>query len=430
MERAPRNRRAQGGFTLVELMVAVTGGLFISLAVFALASDASRFYRSESRISDATMNALVGFERLRNDIARAGFLATPNVLRDPRLCGDPVADPSWPTELKRLASLRIEQGGSPGSGTLTANGLSPDSITLAGSYSSVDEFPVWNVQNTGANFIVFLQKNAGPLARLGYNDPSTDQVALLTSLFGPGRALRIVDQAGEIQFATIEGVAAGTSPQVILTRNPILRFREGPGNVCGLKGNVTGAMVNVVNFVRYDVRNLKTQPATVGATTAYAPVYGNYGDPAAAAWEADRTELVRVELDTSGNAIEGTEELVAELAVDFKLGLTVVQNVLNNTDPTLQTFVPGDSQIANFASDITGLNNPNQGPQRVRAVRVRFSVRSRIPDRDGPIVGASGTPVAVGTYRVGLGPGGTTPFARVRTLQADVTLNNQVGKLW
>jgi hypothetical protein len=376
------------------------------------------------------MNALVGFERLRNDVARAGFLGTPNVLRDPRLCGDPVGDPSWPSELKRLSSLRIVQGGSPINATLTAAGLSPDSLTLAGSYSSVDVFPVWNVQNTGANFIVFLQSQTGPLARLGYNNPATDQVALLTSVFGTGRALRIVDQAGEIQFATIAGVAAGAAPQVILNRNPILRFRDGPGNVCGLKGNVTGAMVNVVNIVRYDVRNLKTNSTFGGENTAYSPVYGNYGDPAAAAWEADRTELVRVELDTGGNPIVGTEELVAELAVDFKLGLTVINNVLNNTDPTLATFIPGDAQIANYASDVTGLTNPNQGPQRVRAVRVRFAVRSRIPDRDAPIVGASGSPVAVGTYRIGLGVGGTAPFARVRTLQADITLNNQVGTLW
>ena len=420
MTPALRHRSTRRGFTLVELMVAVTGGLFISLAVFALASDASRFYRQESRISDANMNALVGFERLRNDIARAGFLSTPNVRRDPRLCGNPIADPSWPAELTRLASLRIEQGGCPPNATLTANGLTPDRLTLSGSYSSVDEFPVWNVQDDGANFNVYLQRNTGPLARLGYNNPATNQVDLLNSVFGAGRALRIVDQAGEIQFGTIVGVGGGNTPHVILSRNPILRFRQGAGNVCGLKGNVTGAMVNVVNIVRYDLRNLSGNPAYAAA----------YTDAAETQWQADRTELARVELDTTGSPIQGTEELVAELAVDFKLGITVVNNVLNGTDPTLETYVPGDAQIANYTADVTSLTNPNQGPQRVRSVRVRFSVRSRLPDRDAPIVGASGTPVAPGLYRIGLGAGATTPFARVRTLQADVTLNNQVGTLW
>ncbi len=32
------------GFTLVELMVALSGGLFVTVVVFALARDASRFY--------------------------------------------------------------------------------------------------------------------------------------------------------------------------------------------------------------------------------------------------------------------------------------------------------------------------------------------------------------------------------------------------
>ena len=80
-------RRGNAGFTLVELMVALTGGLFISLAVFALSRDSGRFYQSETRLANATVGGMLGFERLRTDIARAGFLISPNAVRDPRLCG-------------------------------------------------------------------------------------------------------------------------------------------------------------------------------------------------------------------------------------------------------------------------------------------------------------------------------------------------------
>ena len=45
-------RNVAGGFTLVELMVAMTGGLFLSIVVFALSRDASRFYQRESRIAN------------------------------------------------------------------------------------------------------------------------------------------------------------------------------------------------------------------------------------------------------------------------------------------------------------------------------------------------------------------------------------------
>ena len=161
-------RRCYRGFTLVELMVAVTGGLFIALAVFALASDASRFYKRESRVADATLGGLVGFERLRADIGRAGFLATPNIRRDPRLCGNPIGDASFPQELQRLASLRIDTDGSPNNNTLNNNGITPDSIVLSGSYTGADEYPVWNIQNTGAVYNVFLQARTGALGRRDY----------------------------------------------------------------------------------------------------------------------------------------------------------------------------------------------------------------------------------------------------------------------
>ena len=55
MSAAIHARRSANGFTLVELMVALTGGLFVSLAVFALARDSGRFYQREARIANATI---------------------------------------------------------------------------------------------------------------------------------------------------------------------------------------------------------------------------------------------------------------------------------------------------------------------------------------------------------------------------------------
>jgi hypothetical protein len=67
----------------------------------------------------------------------------------------------------------------------------------------------------------------------------------------------------------------------------------------------------------------------------------------------------------------------------------------------------------------------------VRTVRVRLSVRSEEPDRDGPVITAPAVPnVAPGLYRIGLGANGGAPFARVRTIQADLSLHNQGGVGW
>lgn len=424
------SRSRTRGFTLTELMVAVTGGLFVSLAVFALAREGSRFYQREQRMSDATLSAVIGFERLRTDIARAGFLGTPNVLKDPNLCGAP--DGAWPLELARLASVRIEQSattatGSPVNTTLNANNRFPARILLTGSYSAPEQFPIWNVETQGSNYNVYLQYRTGPLGRMGYlaADAAT-QLAMLRNVFGStgGRGLRIQDQSGQIQFATISDVTAGLQPYVTLTQTPPLKFRDEAASVCGLKGNVTGATVNPINFIRYDVRSLSSN-------TDYEAIYstGTGGTSNAQIGDADRTELVRVELDTSGTPIQGTEELVAQFAVDLKFSLTVATSMGAGSDPTLET-VPDDDVSTTWAGDIAGLPG-NSGPERIKSVRVRLSVRSREADRGEDINPTTVTDptVAPGFYRIGLGPPGP-PFARVRNLQADVALHNQMGIFW
>jgi type II secretory pathway pseudopilin PulG len=409
------------GFTLVELMVAITGGLFMSVIVFVLARDGSRFYQRESRVANATLAGIVGFERLRAELTRAGFLTSPNVRGDPGVCGSPTGG-NWPAELAQMASLRITPGGSPPNAT----NLVPDQIVLAGSFTSADQFPIRCVIDTGAGFQVFLQQNSGAMARLGYLTAApAAQLAVLGTVFGVGRALRIVDKTGRQHFGVITAVTqgGGGEPIVSLATAPALRFRSTGGALCGLKGCETGALANVVNFVQYDIRNLADNSNLGGENLGYAAVYAEQAAPG----DAQRTDLVRVELDASGTPIPDTEELVAEYAVDLAFGLTVAENFINGTNPTLRTIAPGDGEITNWAGSTVGLA-ANRGPQLVKAVRFRLSVRSREADREADIV--AGPTVAAGLYRIGIGQGGGAPFARVRTLQADIAMRNQMAAAW
>jgi hypothetical protein len=109
------------------------------------------------------------------------------------------------------------------------------------------------------------------------------------------------------------------------------------------------------------------------------------------------------------------EELVAEYAVDFRVGVGAVSSA-PSSEPTLVQLDEGDSGFQTYTT------TPSAGgtPQRLRSLRVRLSVRSREGDRDE-------RSFAGGLYRVGLGANGAAPFARVRTLQADVMLNNNAN---
>lgn len=422
MSRRPVTRRR--GFTLVELLVALTGGLFVSIAVFALARDASRFYQREGRMANATLAVVTGFERLRADIARAGFLSSPNVRADPLVCSRPDVD-AGPL-LYNIASVQIRTGseGSPANAALAANGISPHSLLLTGSYSSADEFPIRSIAPNGAGFTVYLQVASGAMARLGWNSAGsgTAQTALLTSVFAPNRVARIVDNEGRQHYGVISAAALDSSglPTITLAALPALELRQNQNKLCGLKGDETGATINVVNFIKYDIRNLS-------GVAAYKALFdaSKSGNLSVQKYESERTELVRRELDpTAGDAdttlsIAGSPqvELVAEYAVNLQLAVTVA-SVGPNPAVSLQETAEG-------LKDYAGLPSGGALPQRIRSVRARLAVRSREPDRETNASVAGDT----NAFRFGLGNGGNGggPYARVRAVQADVVLTNNAN---
>jgi len=222
LTRGANRARDNAGFTLVELMVALTGGLFISLAVFALARDSGRFYQREARLANATVSGLIGFERLRADLARAGFLASPNITKDRSVCAIP--DGTWPAGLRNLASLQVSAP-SVSYAALTANGRTPPVITLAGSYSSSDVYGAKVVP--AGNKVIFelsTKEAAGALRRLGNGGIPSDTT--MKAAFPRGRVLRVVQTASNITGKSSMQPAAERSPRSPSASNR--RFSSAP----------------------------------------------------------------------------------------------------------------------------------------------------------------------------------------------------------
>jgi hypothetical protein len=163
-------------------------------------------------------------------------------------------------------------------------------------------------------------------------------------------------------------------------------------------------LVNVVNIVRYQIRSLSTDPN-------YAAVYA--GGPS---YDSTRRELVRDELDVDGNQIPETVELISEYAVDLRFELLVAAN----TTTTIERIA---SPFSGWADDTTSHDNAITGPQLIRSVRTRLSVRSREADRQTGFDGGAG-------FRMGLGTNGGPPYARVRSVDAVIALNSQLGVTW
>jgi len=397
----------EAGFTLVELMVALSGGLFLSMVVFALARDTTRFYQREGRLASATLAGMVGFERLKADIERAGYLSTPNIQADPL---NRTTMASAPVGIQNLAAVRI----SPDLPSLTGNPAfalnasagqpsAPDSILLSGSYAATDEFVVAEASDGQT---ITLQTQNGPMARLGYlaTSDAVQQKALLDNVFGPaGQILRYKStKTGMLFFGVIANVAGGPQPTITLA-SPIPVMSAGGAVTSGVNGYGNGDSVNVVNLVRYRVMDLRT--SAQGA--AWAPLF-TASQGQGAVGESDRTELVRDQLAADGvTVVANTTELVAEYAVGLEFA---VMGQIAAGAPTLALSVPTDSTFAAYT-----------GPRLsgIRSVRVRFSVRSREADRSAGIAG--------GLFRFKVG---ANEWARVRTFQADVALPNQRSIRW
>jgi prepilin-type N-terminal cleavage/methylation domain-containing protein len=446
-------RAAARGFTLVELMVAMTAGLLVSGAAMVLARGASRTFQQEARITSAQLAANLGMARLAADIQRASFMSSPHVKRDPFVCSDFVGwDDASVAGLNSLAGVRIVESGSVNDtangnlGQSTDNSLSPDSIDISGTFSTTEQFAVRNIVKGANSYSVFLQIDSGAMARALVAEAEGGEPICGTAgspgapgIFRAGRFLRIADAQGRHEYGVITACAttlAGgfvNTVELTLSDTPVIPEKTN-ANTCGWSGLGTGLLVNPVTRVRYAIRNLRGH-ARLG--TLVAPPSGAIeqamsgdGHPTSST-EPGRTELIRVELAADGTEIEdpaeadatkSTLELVSEYAVDLKFG--VISTVTNGPNPTVTRRAIGDSTGYAVATDIT---DAASRPNRIRGIAVRFSTRARTPDRDDVL-----TPGPVGGLRRFLlsGVPGELRYARMRTLQAEIALPNQAGVTW
>jgi hypothetical protein len=280
---------------------------------------------------------------------------------------------------------------------------------LSGSYDAFDLFVARTVTQE-AQPVVYLSRTSLGMANIGYQ-PLTGGDAL-ARVFKAGRALRIVDDGGGVQFARISSVTGGENPSITLASAPGVQFRSSSLVHCGVRGHGND-FVNPVNFIRYDIRSLKTTHLELAKMYKGGPSY-----------EDTRRELVREEVDVDGAADASTLEVIAEYVVDLDFSLLVAAN-----EGSPLERVSGDD-VATYAGDVEGLSAGN-GPQLIRAVHAWLSVRSQEADRTSELA-LTNTRPGPNLLRISVNPTDATkpPFARVRTLQSTIPLPNQSRTTW
>ncbi len=430
------------GFTVVEIMVALSAGVLVSMAAFMLSKNATAFFQREARVSSAQLALTLAMNRLTGDIQRASFLSTPNITADQTICSS--TSNTWPTGLGLLAGINIAAStqSTPQSAAQTP-AMTPDQIILGG---SMDTSEIYQVQSITAG------AGGAPLItlRLPANEPATmralaglgptEQLASkMTPIFYPsttpasivsGRFAHIYLPDGNTHwFGVISTFAVDPVTNAIsvqLGQPPTLPVQPASpcGVVLGAAGN--GWLFSVVSRVKYDIRSLSTA-AYAGSPYAavvqpVSPQVTGDGAPGT----VGRTELVRTELAADNNEIVTSTELVGEYAVDMRFGITVASKVNGNKyNPTVTTYPFGDANVYTFANDIAHGGTP----ELIRAVQVRLATRARAPDRDtGLPAGPDGRSLR---FLVDPTLGMQPAYARMRTVYGNVALTNQGGfSLW
>ncbi len=380
-----RARRGRSGFTLLELMVALALGTLVIGTVYTLGGASSRAFQTQQRISQLQLSTRLAIDRVRRDVAAAGYGGMPDS-QLARSCGGP----AFPTQLVALEVFDPDLEGAtaiarmPG-GSLAA--VETDRIRIIGNLVTSDSYLIANTGDAGANSILlqgswhgFRRSFATEVTATG----TTIDTDLFAQVFPIGRLVHIQHPLG-YQFVTrITGSSvdsAGRSPR--LGVSPPLPPAAGQCNFALCVGCIISPLVGVDYVIAAAPAGFERDVQVTGANTV----------------------LLRREIDPETGAMV-SERVVLEYAVELSAEVAVDRAAVG-APPNIQW--QGDVAVTRGVLSA-----------RIRAVRISLSART--PEIDpgfgGPMRTTAGTLTG---FRPFIDRDG---FSRVRTSMADIMLPN------
>jgi type II secretory pathway pseudopilin PulG len=465
--RSRRSRRAQAAFTLVELTVALVAGLIVALGIVGLSHEATQTFNEESRNSAAEAAMRTAVDRLRADIARAGYMSTGNILSDPMIAHAPTKTNlqnllnANMTGIKELAALQLIDKGSVTTSGLALSALqspavAPDVLLIGGNMTCAEQFDVQMILPANGNCQQILLSPVSPaiyrVATAGLTSPMASQE--LDNVFAPVTGngttaqfmVRLLDDTGHTQYlatcarADVAGITAAGQPFLWIDSadTQILTATDTAGQG-GVSGYAAGkAWVNPVQLVRWEITSTAQEALH---QPQFSAGLGNVVQ--SGQLDTNKYDLMRSYLDVKGNVIPQTSEIVAEYAVDLDFAFTVDTSLVGPTKPSIVSYAFDDALNLGWAKDVStqtaGATPPvNVGAQRIRSVRARLVTRTALPDRtvNVAVPNQYGSEEYMYRYCVGL-PGQASPtcstndgslkWARTRTVTTEVSLPNNSG---
>lgn len=352
------SRRA--GFTLVEMMIAMTAGLVTLAGAYYIGNLSARSFNRQMYTAEMQSTLRTAMEQLQRDIARAGFLSAPDTANLPNCSGIPDgegADSPDNVAPTRLRGLRLiekgstdgEEGDSEVARILSGDGANltrADSLTMFGNYETGDVYAI-SALNLGGGEVLLESTREG--FRRSFVMPGVGTVegtfsqARFEEVFAVGRMVRI-EANNRVFFRRITGVNENAA------LNPTVRFTPEMPASCFSRAT---ALITPLSMIRY---RIETLPAA-----QFAPFVSRAKHPG-----AERVALVRSEVDPMepSTVLGNARSVVLDYAVEFQVDAVVDTNAgLGTPNYQLVTADSGDPpskrEVATF-----------------RALRVTLSTRT------------------------------------------------------
>lgn len=383
---------SRSGFTLIELMVALTIGAMAVTSIYVVGRGNTHFFHQQYRASNTMTRLRIAMAQVKRDLQRAGYLATPNAVSpNEASCGTP-PDPLLQAGHNLSGIMAHTSGFDAGPmdpGGRYANTLPSDTLVLLGNYMSAAQYP-------GLRFLpgtparVFIDSSWYSFRRdfTNWGDGSFNAAAF-NAVFAVGRPVRLTTAGRRKHFALI---AAATAPAGGVV-DPSITIN--PAVPSGCRSDMVGGTIAPLQSVRYAV--------VAGAD-------GTEQHP-----NETRPQLRRQEWDfDQDQPVAGAEDsVVLEFVVEFDV------NFIGSNTLRAQ---PDQIAWGNFDA----LAAPGAIVDDLRMARVSLAARSPTIDPTfQPVMVAGADPLQpFGRFVVDTAGQPVTGAARVRRLRADIFLGN------
>lgn len=374
MNAAQRRAAKRRGFTMIELMIAMTTGLFVISAAYYISRTSSRMFREQLRRSETQMSLRSAMEMIRRDVSRAGFSSVRGTAELPGCAGSALGNVG--AGLQNVSPVNVG-----GAFVLPDPSVaSRQMLFISGNLTTGDQFPVI-VQtpqpdgsiNLDPTSDAFLRNFVHPAPATPNFMPGRFEDAFLPNPATPGAGGRMISyqdlQTRRIFLRAIGGITAPTAVPAAGMTAPSVQFT--PNLPFGVAGGgclqPRAALVAPVATYRYAIESTTTDPELeLAANSTDANVGAMLGG------DVQRFALVRREIDmtTVGTPnpapIPGTARIVLDF-LDPVAGFRV-EALWNNT--------PGNDALTPQLALSTNPTQVTVPPETIRSLRIQLVVQS------------------------------------------------------